>query len=149
MQLQQKFYRAMAKTLKVHVLYGDKEALSTVISRLAENDFLINYSGEYLYSSSPWDGSLRPTARTSKTACAPALRTGPTTACCPALMARRATARLASTPTVRSTPCARCTPTPATWTNSPGSSPSSAVSLHSTARTSSSMCSPRNSKCNP
>lgn len=45
----------MAKTLKVHVLYGDKEALSTVISRLAENDFLINYSGEYLYSSSPWD----------------------------------------------------------------------------------------------
>ena len=45
----------MAKTLKVHVLYGDKEALSTVISRLAENDFLISYSGEYLYSSSPWD----------------------------------------------------------------------------------------------
>lgn len=45
----------MAKTLKVHVLYGDKETLSTVISRLAEHDFLINYSGEYLYSSSPWD----------------------------------------------------------------------------------------------
>lgn len=48
----------MAKTLKVHVLYGDKEALSTVINRLAENDFLINYSGEYLYSSSPWDSFI-------------------------------------------------------------------------------------------
>ena len=45
----------MAKTIKVHVLYGSKKDLSTVISRLAENDILINYSGEYLYSSSSWD----------------------------------------------------------------------------------------------
>lgn len=45
----------MAKTLKVHVLYGDKEAISTVISRMVEHDILINYSGEYLYSSTPWD----------------------------------------------------------------------------------------------
>lgn len=45
----------MAKTLEVHVLYGSKKALSTVISRLAEHDFLINYSGEYLYSSTPWN----------------------------------------------------------------------------------------------
>ena len=45
----------MAKTLSVHVLYGDKADLLTVISRLAENDFSFNYSGEYLYSSTPWD----------------------------------------------------------------------------------------------
>lgn len=50
-----KIYRAMAKTLKVYILYGDKKTLSTVISRMAEHDFSINYSGEYLYSSSPWD----------------------------------------------------------------------------------------------
>ncbi len=48
----------MAKTLTVHVLYGDKKDLTTVISRLVENDFLVHYSGEYLYSSTPWDWFL-------------------------------------------------------------------------------------------
>lgn len=48
----------MAKTLTVHVLYGDKKDLTTVISRLVENDFLVRYSGEYLYSSTSWDWFL-------------------------------------------------------------------------------------------
>ena len=48
----------MAKTLSVHVLYGDKKDLLTVISRLAENDFSFKYSGEYLYSPTPWDWFL-------------------------------------------------------------------------------------------
>lgn len=48
----------MAKTLTVHVLYGDKKDLTTVISRLVENDFLVYYSGEYLYSSTSWDWFL-------------------------------------------------------------------------------------------
>lgn len=48
----------MAKTLKVHVLYGDSNAITTVISRLVEHEFTFNYSGEYLYSSTPWDNFI-------------------------------------------------------------------------------------------
>lgn len=58
MQRQLKFNRAMAKTLKVHVLYGDHKAIATVISRLVEHEFSFNYSGEYLYSSTPWDAFI-------------------------------------------------------------------------------------------
>lgn len=58
MQRQLKFNRAMAKTLKVHVLYGDHNAIATVISRLVEHEFSFNYSGEYLYSSTPWDAFI-------------------------------------------------------------------------------------------
>lgn len=55
---QQKFYRAMAKTLKVYTLYGSTDTLSKVISRLVEHDCRIHYSGEFLYESHPWDEFL-------------------------------------------------------------------------------------------
>lgn len=45
----------MSKTLKVYVLYGEHEAIQTVASRLLENEMSFSYSGEYLYSSCPWD----------------------------------------------------------------------------------------------
>ena len=48
----------MSKILTVYTLYGDKRDISTVISRLVENDFKFHFTGEYLYDSTPWDSFL-------------------------------------------------------------------------------------------
>lgn len=45
----------MAKTLTVHTLYGDDEALQIVLKRLIEHSYAFHYTGEFLYDNMPWD----------------------------------------------------------------------------------------------
>lgn len=45
----------MAKTLTVHTLYGDDEALQIVLKRLIEHSYAFHYTGEFLYDNRPWD----------------------------------------------------------------------------------------------
>ena len=40
---------------RVYTLYGDVEALETVVRRLMECGFHFHYTGEFLYDSEPWD----------------------------------------------------------------------------------------------
>lgn len=49
----------MAKTLIVHVLYGDEDALREVMKRCVEDSISFHYTGEFLYSNTDWAPFLR------------------------------------------------------------------------------------------
>lgn len=47
------------KVLIVHTLYTDDATMGTIIGRLVEHSYPFHFTGEYLYSNSPWDNFLK------------------------------------------------------------------------------------------
>ncbi len=45
--------------VKVYTLYCDEETVKTIVSRLIEHSFSFNYTGEFLYSNTPWDDFIK------------------------------------------------------------------------------------------
>lgn len=49
----------MARVLKVYTLYTDEATMRLIISRLVEHSFSFSYTGEFLYSNTPWTSFLQ------------------------------------------------------------------------------------------